>query len=296
MKIKRNMQIESTHLGKQSNYPQHYDPNVLVAVPRILNRQLYGIDNDNLNFTGVDVWHAYEFSFLLKSGLPVTGILKIVYSAESEFLVESKSLKLYLNSFNMDRYGLSVEEGLNEVIPIIIKDLSTVLKTEVKASYFDCNACKKQDEFSGYLILENSDEIKSVSFDDYSENTCLLNDSSSSGMLKWGSHLLRSNCKITLQPDWGSVYISMKSKKLPAKSAFLKYIVSLRNENHFHEEICEMIFTRLINIYNPSELTVSCLYTRRGGIDINPVRSMKRNNFPKLLTNHEVLTKMEFRQ
>ncbi len=88
----------------------------------------------------------------------------------------------------------------------------------------------------------------------------------------------------------------MKSKKLPTKSGFLKYIVSLRNENHFHEEICEMIFTRLNNIYNPSELTVTCLYTRRGGIDINPVRSLKRNDLPEHLTNHEVLTKMEFRQ
>ncbi len=290
------MQIESTHLGKQSSFPKHYDPSVLVAVPRILNRQLYGIENDNLNFTGVDVWHAYEFSFLLHSGLPVTGILKIVYSAESEFLVESKSLKLYLNSFNMDRYGLYAKEGINEVISIIIKDLSTVLKTEVKAHYFNCSNSKKQNEFSEYLILENCDEIKSSIFDDYSENTGLLDESSSSEIVKWGSHLLRSNCKITLQPDWGSVYIKMKSKKLPTKSGFLKYIVSLRNENHFHEEICEMIFTRLNNIYNPSELTVTCLYTRRGGIDINPVRSLKRNDLPEHFTNHEILTKMEFRQ
>lgn len=290
------MQIESTHLGKESLYPQHYDPSVLVAVPRVLNRQLYDIDNDNLFFTGFDVWHAFEFSFLLKSGLPISGILKIVYPAESEFLIESKSLKLYLNSFNMDRYGLSAKEGINEVLSVIIKDLSTKLKTEVKAHYFDNTAIKKQNEFSGYIILENSDEAESIAIDDYSENTGLLDESNSSGKIKWCSHLLRSNCKITHQPDWGSVYIKMKGEKLPTKRGILKYIVSLRNENHFHEEICEMIFTRLLNIYNPSELTVSCFYTRRGGIDINPVRSMKKNEIPKHLTNHEVLTKMEFRQ
>ena len=243
-KFKRNMQIESTHLGKQSSYPKHYDPSVLVAVPRILNRQLYSIDNDNLNFTGVDVWHAYEFSFLLKSGSPIAGSLKIVYSAESEFLIESKSLKLYLNSFNMDKYGLSAEEGIHEVLTVIIKDLSTILKTEVKAHYFDFTKRKKQDDFSGYLILENSDDLKSVTFNDYFENTNYLDESTSSGKIKWGSHLLRSNCKITLQPDWGSVFIQMQGEKLPTKNGLLKYIISLRNENHFHEEICEMIFTR----------------------------------------------------
>ena len=106
------MNIENTHLGKQSSYPQRYDPSVLVAVPRILNRKQHGISNAKLPFSGFDVWHAYEFSFLTDKGSPVVGILKIVYPCTSEFLVESKSLKLYLNSFNMDKFGSSKANGI----------------------------------------------------------------------------------------------------------------------------------------------------------------------------------------
>ena len=106
------MTIEATHLGRQSAYPQQYDPSVLVAVPRHLNRGQYNIEEQNLPFEGIDVWHAYEFSFLTQKGAPVVGLLKITYSCNNEFLVESKSLKLYLNSFNMSRYGKTKTQGV----------------------------------------------------------------------------------------------------------------------------------------------------------------------------------------
>ena len=281
------MQIEATHLGKRSSYPQHYDPGVLVAVPRILNREQYGIVNEALPFSGVDVWHAYEFSFLTRKGAPVAGLLKLVYPAESEFLVESKSLKLYLNSFNMDHYGETRQQGITEVVSIIRKDLTELLKCEVAVLYFNHQTQPAKSGFEKFSILEEQVDFDNLQCDKYSENPALLDTATSSGQIKWGTHLLRSNCKITHQPDWGS---------LPTPESFLKYIISLRNENHFHEEICEMVFKRIVDKYNPKRLMVACLYTRRGGIDICPVRALHDSALPENLTKASCLTEKTYRQ
>jgi 7-cyano-7-deazaguanine reductase len=289
------MTIEATHLGKQSSYPQHYEPSVLVAVPRILNREQYGIANDDLPFVGVDVWHCYEFSFLTEKGAPVVGMLKIIYPANNEFLVESKSLKLYLNSFNMDLYGENRTQGISIVIGIIRKDLSELLKCEVLASYFDQNVQPALSDFDNFSILEEMVDFDNFSCSEYTENPELLEISTVSGDIKWGTHLLRSNCKITHQPDWGSLFIEMNGEKLPTPESFLKYIVSLRNENHFHEEICEMVFKRIADKFHPEILMVTCLYTRRGGIDINPIR-VSNTILPPNLSMVEVIDKPAFRQ
>lgn len=290
------MTIEATHLGRQSAYPQQYDPSVLVAVPRHLNRGQYNIEEQNLPFEGIDVWHAYEFSFLTKKGAPVVGLLKITYPCNNEFLVESKSLKLYLNSFNMSRYGKTKTQGVKEVLQAITSDLSQLLKCEVGVRFFDHKAHAASSDFNDYSILEELVDFDSLSCNTYTESPELLKESSNNGEIKWGTHLLRSNCKITHQPDWGSLYIYMKGKKLPSHESFLQYIVSLRNENHFHEEICEMVFKRLIDIFSPEKLMVACMYTRRGGIDINPVRVMPGTDLPASLTNSAFLTRMSFRQ
>lgn len=290
------MPVEATHLGKKSSYPQHYDPSVLVAVPRILNREQYGISNENLPFQGFDVWHAYEFSFLLNNGVPVTGILKIVYPCTNEFLVESKSLKLYLNSFNMDQFGKSVSEGISKTVSIIKTDLDNLLKCNVEISFFGHSEEKTDGDFSEYQILEDILNLDKVNCSVYTETPDLLEKSNQSGEIHWGSHLLRSNCKITFQPDWGSVFVYMKGTELPSPESFLKYIVSLRNENHFHEEICEMVFKRLLTKFQPEDLTVTCLYTRRGGIDINPARTLTGTKMPQSLINPQKLDTPAFRQ
>lgn len=289
------MTIEATHLGKQSNYPQHYDPSVLVAVPRILNRKQYSISNDALPFSGVDVWHCYEFSILTKKGTPVVGMLKIIYPASNEYLVESKSLKLYLNSFNMDGFGETREEGISTVVSIIGKDLSELLKCDVLANYFDHNSQPSKSDFNDFSILEEVVDFNNINCSVYSENPELLKISTVPGEINWGTHLLRSNCKITHQPDWGSLFIEMKGDKLPTPESFLQYIVSLRNENHFHEEICEMVFKRIADRFQPESLMVCCLYTRRGGIDICPVR-VSSALMPPNLTNVKLLDKPVFRQ
>ena len=290
------MNIEATHLGRQSDYPQQYDPSVLVAVPRQLNREQYKIKDNDLPFGGVDVWHIYEFSFLTKKGAPVIGVLKIVYPCNNPFLVESKSLKLYLNSFNMSYFGDTKTEGISLVIKTIKTDLTALLACNVEVNYFGHDTQTTPSDFDGFIVLEENATFDQLQFSSYTEKPTLLENSEKSGEIKWASHLLRSNCKITHQPDWGSIFVQMKGKTLPTPESFLQYIVSLRNENHFHEEICEMVFVRLLEKYKPKELSITCMYTRRGGIDINPVRVLAGTPLPKNMVQCSQLSKPAFRQ
>ena len=290
------MNIEATHLGQKSEYPQQYTSSVLVAVPRKLNREQYDLVDNHLPFVGIDIWHAYEFSFLLENGLPIAGMLKIVYPSSSFALVESKSLKLYLNSFNMSKFGTNKHEGIELTRDIIKNDLSKLLETNVEVTYISHDTISVDHDFKNYPILEAEISIESLEFNEYSENPDLLELDTAQQEFVFGTHLLRSNCKITYQPDWGALFISMKGNKVPTKESFLKYIVSLRNENHFHEEICEMVFKRIIDLFTPDSLTLTCNYTRRGGIDINPTRSMHLNRLPAHLINPLRITKSVFRQ
>ncbi len=288
---------ESKFLGKQVEYPQHYAPEMLVAVPRELNRKEYNIDGSDLPFTGVDVWHAYELSFLTNKGLPVTGVLKLIYPCNNPVIVESKSLKLYLNSFNMEQYGDTPEEGISVVSKIIKKDLSDLLKTEVKIKIFT----KQQDiqlfDYNEYPLLEELPGAAEMEFDTFKESPGVLQvEKQGSFELRTATHLLRSNCKVTFQPDWGSAFIYMKGERKPDESSLLKYLVSFRNENHFHEEVCEMIYKRLWDIFQPVELAVTCVYTRRGGIDITPVRVSHEELLPASLTNISVLSEKLLQQ
>ncbi len=289
--------IEAQVLGKQVAYPKGYSPELLVFVPRSANREIYGLQDDNLPFVGYDVWHAYELGFLTDKGLPVSGVLKIIYPANSPGIVESKSLKLYLNGFNMSYYGANREDGIIKICEIIKDDLSELLKTKVELHFFDATAGETGFDFTYYELLEARPETENLNFADFKENQSLLKISDDKGgQIMVGTHLLRSKCRITGQPDWGSAYILLKGDQLPELSSLLKYIVSIRNENHFHEEICEMIYKRLWDTFSPIELMVSTIYTRRGGIDICPLRASKASLLPKLLTNVNQLSKKLIRQ
>ena len=288
---------EDKYLGKQVDYPQYYAPDVLVAVPREVNRDEYDLKADDLPFFGVDVWQAYELSFLTKKGLPVSGLLKITYPCNNPFLVESKSLKLYLNSFNMEQYGDTPEEGIQNVKEVIAKDLSALLRTDVELNIFVKEPEVTPFDFSGYALLEEYPEIKNISFSAFKESPELLTtEKIEPYVLKVSTNLLRSNCKVTFQPDWGSAFIYMKGDNKPDESSLLKYLVSFRNENHFHEEVCEMIYKRLWDEFKPEELAVTCIYTRRGGIDITPVRVSHKKLLPENLTDVNVLSKKLLRQ
>ena len=288
---------EERFLGKKTDYPQQYAPEVLVAVPRIVNRSAYGIRNESLIFDGFDAWHGYEFSFLLDNGLPVVGILKMVYAATTPCLVESKSLKLYLNSFNMMQMGEDKKSAVDKVLATVKNDVSNLVEGRVEVSFFDPLIMAEPNDFAQFSIIEQDKNlVAKISVNAYAEQPDLLEESSSTGNSKFGSHLLRSNCKVTHQPDWGSVFVEMNGSLLPDENSFLKYVISLRNENHFHEEICEMIFKRLYDRFRPGDLMVACLYTRRGGIDINPVRFTPGYNYDYVLQYAHRLTQGIFRQ
>lgn len=289
--------IEGKYLGQRVEYPQQYSPEYLVAVPRSLNREIYGLDNSNLPFVGVDVWHAWELSFLTEKGLPVAGVIKLIYPADSPSIVESKSFKLYLNGFNMSRFGSTREEGITIVKDLIKKDLSSVLETSVIVTFFPAYASEGGADFADWQLLEELPEIETTEFVAYTETPALFQTSSGNEKeLRVASHLLRSNCKITHQPDWGSAFIYIKGNMLPDKLSLLKYLVSIRNENHFHEEICEMIYKRLVDTFAPEDLMVTTIYTRRGGIDICPVRASKASLLPLTLTSADQLSKKLIRQ
>jgi 7-cyano-7-deazaguanine reductase len=289
--------IEGKVLGKQISHPREYAPEILVAVPRHLNREQYQLQEDELPFVGVDAWHAYELGFLTEKGLPVTGVLKFVYTCNNKFLVESKSLKLYLNSFNMGKYGQSKEEGLAIVLSTIKKDLSALLQTDIEVCYHDRYHIGVFD-FTDFVLLEDMPEAEDALFTRYNEDRDLLKGESTDQLceLKVSTHLLRSNCKITHQPDWGSAFIHIQSKYNIDKVSLLKYLVSIRDENHFHEEICEMLYKRLWDKFKPDRMMVACLYTRRGGLDICPVRANIYDMLPNNLVHSNILTTAAFRQ
>ncbi len=266
--------IASIHLGKKVSGSEFYDPSLLVAVPRIANRKQYGIDNQNLPFTGFDVWHAYEFSSMTENGLPYTRVMKLRYDCRSEFIVESKSLKLYLNSFNMTQMGKTIREGLDLCKTYIEKDLSEKLQTVVEVNFLD-NNIKQSDIFSNFkdvLSLVVEDELCVDKFKESPELLTVKNNSEiQEYFLTFDS--LRSNCRVTHQPDFGDVFIYYKSKNHIDETSLVKYLSSFRSEYHFHEECCEMIYKRLSDcLQSEDELFVCALYTRRGGIDICPVR------------------------
>lgn len=271
----------SKHLGKTSEYKSQYDPSLLVREPRSSNRKHLNIEDDNLPFVGFDTWNAYEVSALTYNGMPVTGIAKIVYSASSKYIVESKSLKLYFNSFNMTKIGSNISEVLENISRKVKQDLSELLDVDVKVNVasngqslqFDGNSLIDWRHVS-YETLEEDFDTSTIVFSTYVETPELLEVVESiENCYCYHSALLKSNCRVTSQPDWGDVYIFIEPDKLTVTPiSLLKYIISFRDECHFHEEICETIYKRLNDLLKPKSLGVRCLYARRGGIDINPER------------------------
>lgn len=269
--------IASTHLGKKSEGNINYDPSLLVAVPRIENRNQYSLDNNNLPFEGFDVWHAYEFSCLTENGLPITRLMKMRYSCKNDYLIESKSLKLYLNSFNMSKFGKNIKESLIICKNLIEKDLSEKLCTNVEIEFLDNNIKQAfiYQNFKNIIDLVDESDLRIESFKESPEVLeFMLTEEKKEYFLTFDS--LRSNCRVTRQPDFGDVFIYYKSKKQIVEKSLLKYLCSFRSEYHFHEECCEMIYKRLMDLLDKDDkLFVSALYTRRGGIDICPSRWSK---------------------
>lgn len=260
--VEKPTHLENWSLGKSdTEYKSSYDKSLLVPIPREERRLGYKPMN------GVDIWTAFEFSTLLNTGLPVYKVLRIYNDADSENIFESKSLKLYLNSFNNSKF-----ESIEEAIGLIEKDLTELTKKSVKVEIVE----QFSEPDKNIPVLE--DLFPKTKIEDYTYNSELLTlvkGSLITSKISYQSNLLRSNCEITNQPDWANIYISYVPNKVHLEpESLLRYIVSYRNHQEFHEPTCERIYQDLLKILDPKDLIVVCQYTRRGGIDINPVRSM----------------------
>ncbi len=296
------VEIAGHHLGKVggAGYSDQYNPDLLVAIPRDLNREAYEIKEDALPFVGSDVWNCYEVSAITTTGRPVIGMMKIIYPSDSQFHVESKSIKLYLNSFNMTKLGDTEAECIALLEQTVEKDLSTRLKTNVSAKLFTTMYAPEFDmDRQGFVRLDALVDLDTVEFNIFKSDASQLravDDVVTDEVVKISSDLLRSNCRVTNQPDWGDIYIHMEGLNTPDYESIARYVVSHRQVSHFHEEIVEMVFTHLTQAYKPNKLMVAALYTRRGGLDINPIRATHQDMIPLGFTSTDFINRKTLRQ
>lgn len=258
--------LNSLTLGKPTAYHDIYDASLLQAVPRSMNREPLGLYPDQLPFQGADIWTLYELSWLNSKGVPQVAVGEVVLSATSENLIESKSFKLYLNSFNQTKFA-----GWGEVRQTLERDLTTCAQGNVRVALFRLQEIEGQPigYFQGTCIDEQD-----ITIDNYQFSTDYLANASGGEVIEESlvSHLLKSNCLITNQPDWGSVMIRYRGPRID-REALLRYLISFRHHNEFHEQCVERIFNDVLRYCQPEQLSVYARYTRRGGLDINPWRT-----------------------
>ncbi|PJG86330.1 NADPH-dependent 7-cyano-7-deazaguanine reductase QueF [Conservatibacter flavescens] len=253
-------------LGQQTTYTEFYDATLLQAVPRALNREQLDIIQIQPFTIGADIWTAYEISWLNPKGLPQVAIADVEIDHQSENLIESKSFKLYLNSFNQTPFA-----DMATVERTIAQDLAQCAKGKVKVrlhslDFFDQHPIHR---LQGECIDQQDIQIQDYNFNPELLTNCTFDDRTEEWLV---SHLLKSNCLITSQPDWGSLQIHYVGQRID-REKLLRYIVAFRQHNEFHEQCVERIFCDLMRFAKPDKLTVYARYTRRGGLDINPYRS-----------------------
>ena len=257
--------LSHSPLGRTTDYGDSYNPDLLFPISRLEARRQIGIQ-DNLPFKGADLWSAYELSWLNPKGKPQIALAHFSFPCTSPNIIESKSFKLYLNSLNNTPF-----DNADAVKDTMRKDLSKAAGSEI------CLNLILPEDFGNQIIqplegicLDHLD----ISCRHYTPAPELLQTNESADIVEetLTSDLLKSNCPVTGQPDWGSIRISYKGRPINHES-LLQYIVSFRNKNEFHEQCVERIFMDIRMQCKPRELTVFARYTRRGGLDINPWRS-----------------------
>lgn len=259
------MPTEKSPLGKPAVYQAGYNPSLLFPIARQDKRSELGLGG-TLPFFGIDIWNAYEVSWLNLRGKPQIAIATISVPADSPNIIESKSFKLYLNSFNQTRLA-----GPDALRDLLHADLSAGFGAPVQIvlTTADAFSTLKMGELDG-LLLDRLD----IEVDEYTPNPLLLKASQGEAPVEETlvSHLLKSNCLVTGQPDWASIQISYAGAPIDQES-LLKYLIGFREHNEFHEQCVERIFMDLLRMCKPQKLAVYARYTRRGGLDINPWRS-----------------------
>lgn len=251
-------------LGENIPSPSKYDPGILYPIPRWPARSLLDIDKKLLMY-GLDHWHAYELSWLDSSGKPQVAIGELFFNADSENIVESKSLKLYLNSLNQERF-----ESRAALAGIISNDLSALSKSRVSVEIMSLG----QGE-GGIVALREGRSLDQldVEISTFQPDESLLKTRAEPAFdERLYSDLFKSNCPVTGAPDWASVEIEYSGMVID-EASLLAYLCSFREHQGYHEECAERIFRDLIRVCQPSELSLSMNYLRRGGLDINVYRS-----------------------
>ncbi|MCP4636826.1 MAG: NADPH-dependent 7-cyano-7-deazaguanine reductase QueF [Methyloversatilis sp.] len=250
-------------LGHSTDYPDSYDAGLLFPMPREASRLPLGLAADALPFAGIDRWHAWEVSWLNPQGKPEVAIGRIDIPASSPFMVESKSLKLYLNGYNSERMA-----SLEAVRALIETDLSAACQAGVTVELYS------PDTLPGLAVQSPGESIDAldIACERYHPDPALLSAAGDTVEETLRSDLLKSNCPVTLQPDWASVIVHYVGPRID-RAGLLRYIVSFRNHADFHEHCVERIWVDLMERCRPEKLTVFACYTRRGGLDINPWRS-----------------------
>ena len=255
--------LTSAPLGQEVSYPKNYDPTLLFPIARDVNRQALDLPTA---WYGADIWNAYEVSWLNNKGKPIVALARFTFPHTSPQLVESKSFKLYLNSFNEERYG-----DIQTVRKTMAQDLSHVagMPVGVELQPLGSEEYASSHALDGICIDDADIEIS-----DYAPKAGLLRCTSAGATVSETlmSDLLKSNCPVTGQPDWGSVQIRYTGPQID-RDSLLRYVVSLRLHTEFHEHCVEKMYCDLWHACRPESLLVYARYTRRGGLDINPWRS-----------------------
>jgi 7-cyano-7-deazaguanine reductase len=259
-------------LGQATAYPEHYSPDLLYAIARTENRAALGLAAD-LPFHGADIWNAWELSWLNSAGRPQAAAVEFRVPADSPNIIESKSLKLYLGSFAMTEFG-----SAGDVLTAITRDVSECAGAAVDTRLrLPWETHWGTARFPGHYLDELN--VSCSAYDVDAETLHADTDKTVSEELY--SHLLRSLCPVTNQPDTGSVLISYKGPRID-REGLLRYIVSFRQHNDFHEACVERMFIDILDRCQPKKLSIYARYQRRGGIDINPFRSNFESDPPNV--------------
>ena len=269
---------ERSQLGRASAYADRYDPSLLFPIPRATQREAMGLRGDALPFFGADLWTAFELSWLNARGRPQVAIAHITVPCETPHIIESKSFKLYLNSFNHSVFADA--EAVRERLRLDLAEAAWRGSGRsggigVRLVMPEAFAREKVQELEG-LDLDRLD----IECTHYQPAPGLLSCDATQPAVEETlcSRLLKSNCLVTGQPDWGSVQIHYSGAPID-QAGLLGYIVSFRNHNEFHEPCVERMFRDIMERCRPHKLAVHARYTRRGGLDINPFRT----SFPQAL-------------
>lgn len=263
--------MDGLSLGQDTEYADQYSPALLFPIPRETTREALGLDEQNLPFKGCDIWNAYEVSWLNARGLPQVACAEFSFPCDSHAIIESKSFKLYLNSFNQ-----SVFDSWEQVSSLMAADLAKASGADVAVRFY--RADQALADAIGAPEAECLDELD-VAIEQYDPEPSLLSSAGQPEKVLLVSHLLRSLCPVTGQPDWGSVYIEYAGPAID-REGLLRYIVGYRRHQEFHEQCVERIYRDITAQCAPDTLSVYARYVRRGGLDINPFRSSERDLVP----------------